>query len=179
MKPLLRRIPSDDAFPELDARLRAEAGSARREPPPALRPRILAALRAGWEAPARPAHGDRARRTWILRLAAAVVVVAVGFWTAFRLSGTEASDRGGAVAGRRDVVQPLRRLLHPEAPRVLAQADDALVAEAEALWSDTSNVARGIVRRLPMAARLGVSPGVAIDAGAAVSADPSLGAERR
>jgi len=158
MKPLLRRTPADDAFPGLDARLRAEANAARREPPPALRLRILAAVRAEQEA--RPARGRRRETRPMpvaLRLAAAAVVVVLGVWIALQLSGTEGRDPG-EVAGGQDIVRPLRRLLHPEAPRVLAEADHALVAEAQALWSDTSNVARGIVRRLPMATRLGAAP---------------------
>ena len=130
----------DDDFPELDARLRAEADAARPHTPAELRANILSAVRAAGEARA------RGKSTWVHGLAAAAIVVVFGLWIAFQLG--DENEKSVTVAGQ-DVVQPLKRLFNLQTPRVVAEAERPLLAEAQALWSDTSSVARGIVSRLP------------------------------
>ncbi len=151
MKPPSRRMSSDDeAFPELDALLRAEAEAARREPPAPLEARIMAAVRTA--RPRGPVESLRKgrdadeRRPWIPRLAAAAIVAVFSLWIAFQL--TE-DDKQGVILSGQNVVQPLLALLQLETPRAVAQADTPLLAEARNLWNDTSRAARGFVNRLP------------------------------
>lgn len=123
--------------------LREGAREFRRAPPPRLRERVLAAVRA--RPGALPLAAGARPAPWMLA-AAAVVLVAVGaFLWAKRTVRKTAPGQGPSV------VLVSRELLGAGA-RVLAlprEAEGNLRQEAKNLWLDTARAAEGLVRGLP------------------------------
>ncbi len=129
----------------LERRLRAGASSFAPAPPPELRARILAALRAAplrAQPPAPASLRADPRGTW-LAAAAALFVLASAWWLTHRVPPQP---------GRERTVVALSRGILGAGTRVLAlpaQAEASLRIEAERLLSDTTRAAEGLVRGLP------------------------------
>ncbi len=146
MKPSMSSPGEANGRDALEARLRAEAGAARRTAPPGLRERVLAQVHAS----ARPARRRRSATPWLAAAAAAALA------TFFAARGPE------------DEVRTSPAALRPGAPTVVALSheifdtvarrpethldqpfDSRLRAEARNLWLDTSRMVEGVVRGLP------------------------------
>lgn len=145
--------------PDLERRLRSSASSFAPAPPPALRGRILEALRrarAAEEAEETeeaavelvPVAARRAERrlserrgTWIA--AAAAVLVLASAWWLTRERGVRPPERSVVALSRELLGAGTRALTLP------AQAEVNLRLEAERLLADTTRVAEGLVRGLP------------------------------
>jgi hypothetical protein len=124
----------------IERRLRAGAPAFGPRPTPALRERILAAVRS---LPRAAPPVDRSREgTWIA-LAAAAAVLCSAWWLA---------ERSRAVQpGAAEVVALSRDLLRAGAQvwSLPNRAEDNLRMEARNLWSDTTRLTEGVVRGLP------------------------------
>jgi len=141
---------SDDRMEQrIEQRLREGARTFAPAPPPELRARILAALRAGpAPAPRQEWQHSQRRGNWLA--AAAAVIVLGGAWML-----TERREREPAgtpvVALSRDLLGAGARVL--SLPRA---AEDRLRTEAERLLTDTTRVAAGVLRGLPAPLRAGL-----------------------
>ena len=125
----------------LEARLQADASAARRDPPPALRARILARVHASPRDAAGPLEKRRPILPWGLGVAAAAALF-FSAWLVIDRSGTRNTDSQPDVAS-------IRELLDLQPDSLLASAEDPLLTEAANVWSDAAQVADDFVRGLP------------------------------
>jgi len=143
---LIPHLSDSDDHDPLAARLRAGARHAAPAPSPALRARILAAVRAT----PRLAPAETRRTRWLANLlVAAGVLVALG--SAWLMTRNSVAQPAGAVS----VAEVTHGLLGTRA-RVLAlpaRAEADLRIEAELLLADGARLARFVARGLPATLR--------------------------
>lgn len=138
------KLPFHDPRSErLEAALRAGARDFGPTPPPELRARILARLRATPRTPLAPAPAGRERAgTWLA--AAAAVLVLGGAWWLTRAIGPALPGAPALVRLTRGVFGAGRGVL-----TLPHEAEDSLRVEAERLLADTTRAAQLVVRGLP------------------------------
>ncbi|HEX6885512.1 MAG TPA: hypothetical protein VF530_19220 [Planctomycetota bacterium] len=136
--------PFHDPRPtRLEAALRAGARDFGPQPPPGLRARILADLRAEPALPAPIPVAPRERLgAWVA--AAAALLVLGGAWWLTRLAAPRVEGTPSLVRLTRDVLGAGKGLL--DLPQGV---ETNLRAEAEKLLADTTRAAQGVVRGLP------------------------------
>lgn len=142
---MIPHLSDSEAHDPLAARLRAGARHAAPEPSPALRGRILEAVRSTPRVVSRPR--PRPRRLALLLAAAALLVTLGAAWFA---------ARGRSVPERAVSVAEVTHGLLGTRTRVLAvpaRAEADLRREAERLLADGSRLARHVARGLPATLR--------------------------
>jgi ferric-dicitrate binding protein FerR (iron transport regulator) len=144
-------FPSARDSSDLERGLRAGAPGFGPPPPPALRGRILAALRATPRPSESPRSPDAERFGPWIAAAAAALVLCSAWWLTGRMERTE-EGRGAPGGARSSAVAAVSRGLLDAGSRVLSlprAAEGNLRLEAERLLADTTRVAEGVVRGLP------------------------------